>query len=111
MVFQQGEKQLRHPVVNHAFIFDGATLLGVERSRVVLEIGDYVVGVRRRVELLRLALIKHFELCGRAFQSSLLQLVYPFILRGAGPWANEHGSRREFNVHRPAIESTMRASL
>ncbi len=72
--FEQREEQLGHPIVDHAFVLDRATLLGVERGRVVLEIGNHEVRVGGRIEFLRLALVEHlvFHLsarlrCRRAF--------------------------------------------
>ncbi len=61
VALEQREEQLRHAVVHHTLVLDRAALLGVERGRVVLEVGDYEVGVGGRVELFRLALVKHVE--------------------------------------------------
>src|SRR5208282_4975290 len=83
LFFEQREKQLRHPVVDHALGLDRVALGAVERRRVVLEVGDDEVGVGRGVEFLRLALVKHFEFLRSRFHvafSHFGRLDYPNLI-------------------------------
>ncbi len=75
VAFEQREEQLRHAVIDDALVLDRAFFLGIEGGRVVLEIGNDQIGVGGRIELLRLALVKHFELFGSRFHDYLRSLI------------------------------------
>src|SRR5215469_5274537 len=99
---EQGEEQLRHAVVHNALVFDRAPLLGVECGRVVLEVLDYEVGVGSRIELLRLALVEHFELLRGRFHDTAPQNGDSFQLSYHQPCHNEPGTSR---IHKARIYS------